>query len=174
MTETATETTDASETGATTENDDQGRDNDGAAMAKALKKANKEAETLRLRVKEFEDATKTEQDKLTERTAKAEKAAADAHRDYLRLKVGTAKGSTPSSRNGSAATTRPRWPPMPTGSLRLSDRRPPAVSTLARKTPPHRAATTSSPQRFERSAAARSHGTAPGTGRTAVPEHHDP
>lgn len=95
MTETATETTDAPETGATTENDDQGRDNDGAAMAKALKKANKEAETLRLRVKEFEDATKTEQDKLTERTAKAEKAAADAHRDYLRLKVGTAKGLDP-------------------------------------------------------------------------------
>lgn len=64
-------------------------------VEKALRKANKEAETLRLKLKEYEDANKSEQDKLAEAKAAAEKEAADAKRDYLRLKVGTAKGLPP-------------------------------------------------------------------------------
>lgn len=61
-------------------------------VEKALKKANKEAETLRLKLKEYEDAQKSEEQKLADAKAAAEKEAAEARRDYLRLKVGTAKG----------------------------------------------------------------------------------
>lgn len=59
---------------------------------KALKKANKEAETLRLKLKEHEDAKKSEEQKLSEAKAAAEKDAAEARLNYLRLKVGTSKG----------------------------------------------------------------------------------
>lgn len=61
-------------------------------VEKALKKANKEAETLRLQLKEYEDSKKSEEQKLTEAKAAAEKEAAEAKLDYLRLKVGTSKG----------------------------------------------------------------------------------
>lgn len=58
----------------------------------ALKKANKEAETLRLKLKEYEDRDKTEQQKLEERAAAAEKAAAEREAALLRYRVATAKG----------------------------------------------------------------------------------
>lgn len=63
-----------------------------AEVEKALKKANKEAETLRLKLKEYEDSKKTEEQKLTEAKDAAERDAAEARREFLRLKVGTSKG----------------------------------------------------------------------------------
>lgn len=66
--------------------------NDLEAMERALKKANKEAEQYRLKVKEFEDASKSEQEKLTERLKEQEARAAKAERDALRLKVALDKG----------------------------------------------------------------------------------
>lgn len=64
-------------------------------VSAALKKANKEAETLRLKLKEFEDRDKTELEKLAERASAAEKAATEHQRELLRLRVGAAKGLTP-------------------------------------------------------------------------------
>lgn len=66
--------------------------NDAAAAAKALQKANKEAEMLRLKLKEFEDRDKNEQQLLAERVAAAEKVAADREAELRRYRVGTAKG----------------------------------------------------------------------------------
>lgn len=62
------------------------------AMKAALRKANKEAETARLRLKEYEDREKTDGEKLTERIAQAEKRANDAEARALRLEVASAKG----------------------------------------------------------------------------------
>jgi hypothetical protein len=60
----------------------------------ALRKANKEAETLRLKLKEFEDRDKTETQKLTERAEAAEKAAADLASTHMRSEVALEKGLT--------------------------------------------------------------------------------
>lgn len=65
------------------------------AVKAALRKANKEAETLRLKLKEFEDRDKTDQQKLAERAEAAEKRAAELERQTLRSKVGAAKGLPP-------------------------------------------------------------------------------
>lgn len=65
------------------------------AVKAALRKANKEAETLRLKLKEFEDRDKTETQKLAERADAAEKRAAELERQTLRSKVGAAKGLPP-------------------------------------------------------------------------------
>jgi hypothetical protein len=64
-------------------------------VEKALRKANKEAETLRLRLKEYEDRDKTEQQRLDERLVAAEKAAAERETALLRYRVGVAKGLPP-------------------------------------------------------------------------------
>lgn len=63
--------------------------------AVALRKANKEAESLRRKLKEYEDRDKTEAERLADAKAAAERDAADARMAYLRLKVGTAKGLDP-------------------------------------------------------------------------------
>jgi hypothetical protein len=63
-----------------------------AEVAVALKKANKEAETLRLRLKEIEDRDKSETQRATEEATQAKADAASARTGYLRLKVGMAKG----------------------------------------------------------------------------------
>lgn len=65
-------------------------------VAAALRKANKEAETARRRLKELEDRDKNETQKATDRATQAEKDAAEARAAYLRLKVGTTKGLAPS------------------------------------------------------------------------------
>lgn len=65
------------------------------AVKAALRKANKEAETLRLKLKEFEDGQKSEQEKLTERAEAAEKRATELERQSLRSKVGARKGLPP-------------------------------------------------------------------------------
>lgn len=59
---------------------------------KELRDAVKRAKQAEARAKEYEDRDKSEQDKLAERAAQAEKDAADARQQYLRLKVSTAKG----------------------------------------------------------------------------------
>ncbi len=61
-------------------------------VAAALKKANKEAETLRLKLKEIEDRDKSETQRATEEASQAKADAVSARTDYLRLKVGMAKG----------------------------------------------------------------------------------
>lgn len=88
------ETEDEKEQGA--KDDKDGRADIPAEVAAALKKANKEAETYRRRLKELEDRDKSDQQKATERATQAEKDAADARTAYLRLKVGTTKGLAPS------------------------------------------------------------------------------
>ncbi len=65
------------------------------AMKTALRKANKEAETARLKLKEIEDRDKTDSEKLTERLTTAEKRAIEAEHRALRLEVAAGKGLTP-------------------------------------------------------------------------------
>lgn len=60
-------------------------------VQRALHKANKEAETLRLKLKEFEDRDKTEAERLADRAATAEKAAADAAASLLKYQVAAEK-----------------------------------------------------------------------------------
>lgn len=61
-----------------------------AEVKAALRKANKEAETLRLKLKQFEDAQKTESERLAERAVEAEKAAAAHARELAKYKVAAA------------------------------------------------------------------------------------
>jgi hypothetical protein len=58
---------------------------------KAAKQARKEADDLRAKVKQFEDKDKSEQDKLTDKATEAEKRAAKAETELLKLKVATNK-----------------------------------------------------------------------------------
>ncbi|GAA3121758.1 hypothetical protein [Streptomyces echinatus] len=60
-------------------------------VERALRKANKEAETLRLKLKEFEDRDKTEAQKLADRANEAESAAARATAKLLRYEVAADK-----------------------------------------------------------------------------------
>jgi hypothetical protein len=60
----------------------------------ALRKANKEAETLRLRLQEFEDRDKTEAQKLAERADAAEARANELETRALRAEVAAEKGLT--------------------------------------------------------------------------------
>ncbi|WP_322500798.1 hypothetical protein TR631_12370 [Streptomyces rochei] len=60
-------------------------------VERALRKANKEAETLRLKLKEFEDRDKTEAQKLAEAKAEAEREAATAKQELMRYRVAAGK-----------------------------------------------------------------------------------
>ncbi|PAX92985.1 hypothetical protein CLM82_00015, partial [Streptomyces albidoflavus] len=60
------------------------------AVERALRKANEEAKTLRLKLKEFEDRDKTEAERLAERASEAEKRASTAEQGLLRWKVAAA------------------------------------------------------------------------------------
>lgn len=66
-----------------------------AEVKAALKKANKEAETLRLKLKEYEDRDKTEQQRLIERAEAAEKEAEGQRLALARYRVGLSKGLPP-------------------------------------------------------------------------------
>lgn len=79
---------------------------DDHPAAVALKKANKEAEELRLKVKEFEDQGKSELDKAAAKAAEAEQRAAEAEARALRLEVAAAKGLTPSQAKRLIGATR--------------------------------------------------------------------
>lgn len=65
-------------------------------VARALKKANNEAEKLRLKLKEYEDRDKSELEKLAESQAAAERRAIEAEMRALRLEVAAEKGLTAS------------------------------------------------------------------------------
>lgn len=56
-------------------------------VKKALQKANKEAETLRLKLKEYEDRDKSEAEKIAERAKLAEERAAKAESEALRFRI---------------------------------------------------------------------------------------
>ncbi|MFK4868990.1 hypothetical protein ACI3K4_27630 [Streptomyces sp. CSMPJR101] len=60
-------------------------------VERALRKANKEAETLRLKLKEFEDRDKTEAQKLAEAKTVAEREAASAKQELMRYRVAANK-----------------------------------------------------------------------------------
>lgn len=61
-----------------------------AEVKRALNKANKEAENLRLKLREYEDRDKTDQQKLEERATAAERDADDARRELLKITVAKA------------------------------------------------------------------------------------
>ena len=114
-----------------------------AEIRNALKKANKEAETLRLRLKEFEDRDKTEQERATEARQAAERERDEARSHALRLEVAFAKGLTPAQAKRLVGSSReeleadaddilenfPAKPnPRPTGSADLGPRTTPPSS----------------------------------------------
>ncbi len=72
----------------------------------ALRKANKEAETLRLKLQEFEDRDKSEAQKLAERAEAAEKRATELETRALRLEVAAEKGLTPAQAKRLVGSTR--------------------------------------------------------------------
>lgn len=61
----------------------------------ALRKANKEAETLRLKLKELEDKDKSEAEKLVERLATAERERDALRTEAVRARVALTKGLPP-------------------------------------------------------------------------------
>lgn len=75
-------------------------------VKRALRQANKEAETLRLKLKEFEDRDKTETQKLAERADAAEKRALDLESRALRLEVASEKGLTSAQAKRLVGSTR--------------------------------------------------------------------
>lgn len=90
---------DDDDTNPDTDADDKGpaKEPDGGippAVKAALRKANKEAETYRLKLKELEDRDKSETDKLKDSLTVAEKRAEDAEARALRLEVAAEKGLT--------------------------------------------------------------------------------
>ncbi|HMG49389.1 MAG TPA: hypothetical protein VK597_02270 [Inquilinus sp.] len=64
-------------------------------VERALKKANKEAETLRLKLKDIEDRDKTEAQKLAERASTAESEVEKARTKLLRYEVAAKKNLPP-------------------------------------------------------------------------------
>ncbi len=72
----------------------------------ALSKANKEAETLRRKLQEFEDRDKTEAQKLAGRAEAAEKRAADLETRSLRLEVASERGLTSAQAKRLVGSTR--------------------------------------------------------------------
>lgn len=75
-------------------------------VRRALTKANKEAETLRLKLKEYEDRDKTEAEKSSERLTAAEERAARAELNVLRMEVAAEKGLTPAQAKRLVGATR--------------------------------------------------------------------
>jgi hypothetical protein len=72
--------------------DDPKPDSELDRVKAALRKANKEAEDTRRKLKELEDRDKSESEKLTERIAVAERRAIEAEANALRLQVSAEKG----------------------------------------------------------------------------------
>lgn len=75
-------------------------------VRRALNKANKEAEALRLQLKEFQDRDKSEAEKVAERAQSAETRAAEAESKALRLEVAFEKGLTPAQAKRLVGQTR--------------------------------------------------------------------
>lgn len=91
---TQTTSTSTTDTGTTDTGTGGAGDDVPPEVRKALTKANKEAETLRLKLKEFEDRDKTELEKATERAAEAEKKLATAERQAFAARI-AAETDTP-------------------------------------------------------------------------------
>lgn len=72
--------------------DDPKPDGELEKMKAALRKANKEAEENRRKLKEIEDRDKSESEKLAARTAEAERRAIEAEAKALRYEVSVEKG----------------------------------------------------------------------------------
>lgn len=72
----------------------------------ALRKANKEAQDLRLKLQTFEDRDKTEAQKLTDRAEAAEKRAVDLESRALRLEVASERGLTSAQARRLVGSTR--------------------------------------------------------------------
>ena len=77
-----------------------------AEVKRALQKANKEAETLRLRLKEFEDRDKTDAQKLQEERDSLLAERDSLRSETLRREVADAKGLTPAQARRLVGTTR--------------------------------------------------------------------
>lgn len=75
-------------------------------VKKALKKANKEAETLRLKLKEYEDRDKTDLQKLQEERDALLSERNTLHLETLRREVADEKGLTPAQARRLVGTTR--------------------------------------------------------------------
>jgi Zn-dependent M32 family carboxypeptidase len=75
-------------------------------VRRALNKANKEAESLRLQLKEFQDRDKTEAEKVAERATEAETRAVKAEAKATRLEVAFEKGLTPAQAKRLVGETR--------------------------------------------------------------------
>lgn len=69
-------------------------DDDVEKLKAALRKANKEAEQFRLKLKEFEDRDKTESEKLADTNRNLEERARKAEIDLCRYRVAMRKGLT--------------------------------------------------------------------------------
>jgi hypothetical protein len=69
-------------------------DDDVEKLKAALRKANKEAEQFRLKLKEFEDRDKTESEKLADANRTLEERARQAELDSCRMRVAIRKGLT--------------------------------------------------------------------------------
>lgn len=67
---------------------------DDHPVVKALAKANKEAEAARLRIKEFEDASKSEQEKAADKASEAQQRADAAEAELARHKAAIKHGLT--------------------------------------------------------------------------------
>jgi len=59
---------------------------------KAARDAEKRAKAAEAKAQEYENANKTEAERVAERASSAEKAATQSEQKYLRLKIGTSKG----------------------------------------------------------------------------------
>src|SRR5687768_9017294 len=92
--ETTTEATETAADDTTTTEPQPPKSDVPPEVARALKKANNEAEKLRLKLKEYEDRDKTEQQRLAEALQAAEKRAQDAEMRVTRLEVASEKGLT--------------------------------------------------------------------------------
>lgn len=107
MADEATATTEAAEVETPTAAEQQPKTDDVPPEVKAaLRKANKEAETLRLKLQEFEDRDKSEAQKLADRAEAAERRASELEVKALRLEVAAEKGLTPAQAKRLVGTTR--------------------------------------------------------------------
>lgn len=90
----ADDDTTTSETDEETEEKKPRSDDDVEKLKAALRKANKEAEQFRLKLKEFEDRDKTDSEKLAETNRTLEAQARKAEIDLCRYRVAMRKGLT--------------------------------------------------------------------------------
>lgn len=97
------ETTQEPDTGTTPEPD---RLPDDHPVVKALAKANEEAKQARLKVKEYEDRDKTDQERTSEKLSDLEKNLTAAQADAVRFEIALEKGLTKNQARRLVGTTR--------------------------------------------------------------------